>query len=513
MRSFKFDNIIAILIFSISGCFESDIYNQNTQNPGAPTDLSYTYMMDDHVIYEPISTNSPVVTGTVDTWSIEPALPEGLTINSSTGIISGTPTVLQPATDYTITGENQYGQTSVVISMAVILPKTINGYWKNGTWNTLPNPYGTDYHGWTNSLVVSGDDIYSAGKFYNSKGEEIPGYWKNWKWTPLTRPYGYKEKYKVFPLSIVISGSDIYVIGACVNSDGVKVAGYWLNETWVPLSNPYSTDKSAYAYSLAFSGGDIYIRGICFTSDDGTVAGYWLNGTWIPLENPYSSSLDASTFLLMISGGYVIVTGYCNNSPYNRVPGYWRNGIWTGLSGFTSTNWYVNIDDSAIIDGNVYISGYQFDVNRQIHGYWKNGTWVTPSSPYGSGTTGQVQNGVCIYSLGASGNSVYAGGSCTDSSSVAVPGYWVNWIWTPLSNPYGDNYDAYTDSILKSGDDVYAFGRCLKNNYSFYGYWKNNTWVERINPYGHFEQVITLSVACGDVVYSIGYCNTNDFEY
>ncbi|MAF93370.1 hypothetical protein CMO85_01745, partial [Candidatus Woesearchaeota archaeon] len=65
--------------------------------------------------------------GTVVSWSISPSLPTGLTFDTSTGTISGTPTVVSAAANYTVTASNAGGSNSTVVSLAVndIAPSTI----------------------------------------------------------------------------------------------------------------------------------------------------------------------------------------------------------------------------------------------------------------------------------------------------------------------------------------------------------------------------------------------------
>jgi len=52
-------------------------------------------------------------------YSINPALPSGLSINATTGVISGTPTQASATTDYTITANNESGSSSAVINIRV----------------------------------------------------------------------------------------------------------------------------------------------------------------------------------------------------------------------------------------------------------------------------------------------------------------------------------------------------------------------------------------------------------
>jgi hypothetical protein len=55
-------------------------------------------------------------------YSIIPALPSGLTMDN-TGTITGTPTTVTPATNYTITAQNSYGLSSAIVNISTSLPK------------------------------------------------------------------------------------------------------------------------------------------------------------------------------------------------------------------------------------------------------------------------------------------------------------------------------------------------------------------------------------------------------
>jgi len=71
-------------------------------------------------------------------YKISPALPTGLHFNTTTGVISGTPTTITPAANYTVTAANQYGTATAVINITVNTPaKPIISYSSPQTY-TVP---------------------------------------------------------------------------------------------------------------------------------------------------------------------------------------------------------------------------------------------------------------------------------------------------------------------------------------------------------------------------------------
>ena len=107
------------------GTFSDIQYDHCTLNP--PSDLHYE-VASSYYVNEVISL-SPSVTGEVNSFSSDPSLPDGLTLNESKGIISGSAS--KPSEDsYTITATNSAGSTSVVVQMAFVYPNcTANDFY------------------------------------------------------------------------------------------------------------------------------------------------------------------------------------------------------------------------------------------------------------------------------------------------------------------------------------------------------------------------------------------------
>ena len=65
---------------------------------------------------------TPTVTGTVAHFAVTPALPAGVMLDSTSGLIAGTPTIARALTAYTITASSQAGSTNFVLLLTVAAP-------------------------------------------------------------------------------------------------------------------------------------------------------------------------------------------------------------------------------------------------------------------------------------------------------------------------------------------------------------------------------------------------------
>ena len=90
--------------------------SQRTQ----PPILSYAATSAIYTKGTAITPNTPTDSGGAATsYAVTPALPAGLSLNSATGVVSGTPTAVTAQATYTVTGSNAGGSSNVALSITV----------------------------------------------------------------------------------------------------------------------------------------------------------------------------------------------------------------------------------------------------------------------------------------------------------------------------------------------------------------------------------------------------------
>lgn len=136
-------------------------------NLTAPSGLSYSTPSAIYLVGQLITDNVPAKTGTVTSWSINPALPAGLSFNTTTGVISGTPASVHSATLYTITASNSGGSTTATILITVNItvpdaPSVTAGVTQLSlTWAAVTGA--TSYEVWYNTANTTTGAIQQGG--------------------------------------------------------------------------------------------------------------------------------------------------------------------------------------------------------------------------------------------------------------------------------------------------------------------------------------------------------------
>lgn len=123
-----------------------------TVDVGPPLSLAYTTPVG-YIVGQAITPNVPTRTGGAPTsYTVSPALPSGLNLSSTTGIISGTPTAPAAAQDYTVTASNSAGSVQATVNIGVTSTATAPG----NLVYTTPVTYPTGYAITNNTPTVSG---------------------------------------------------------------------------------------------------------------------------------------------------------------------------------------------------------------------------------------------------------------------------------------------------------------------------------------------------------------------
>jgi hypothetical protein len=111
---------IATLLLVLGACGSGGGSSAGTPPPVTtpPSDLQYP-VAPTFVVGTAITALTPTVVGEVASYSVSPALPAGLSLSATSGVISGTPTSAVAKTSYTVEATNAGGSTTATVSIVV----------------------------------------------------------------------------------------------------------------------------------------------------------------------------------------------------------------------------------------------------------------------------------------------------------------------------------------------------------------------------------------------------------
>ncbi len=296
--------------------------------PTTPLSLTYSLNPAIYTLATPIANNLPTTTGSPALYySVSPPLPAGLVLNTTTGVISGTPAVPFSATDFTVSASNDVGAATTKLNISVKAGSAnaqlfvanlgistvgdynpANGVAINaGITTGLSTPAGLVLLG--NNLLVSNLYTNAVGVYDASAGSVgntafIPG---------LSNPHG-----------MALAGDTLFV----TNTDGNSVGAYHAS-TGAVINASLITGLNG-PNGVALSGDTLYV-----TNRLGNTVGVYDATTGAAINTSFITGLNGPTGVAL-SGSTLLVANYAGNTvgAYDAASGTVINASFiTGLNG------------------------------------------------------------------------------------------------------------------------------------------------------------------------------------
>lgn len=260
MRKMQRAYVVVGLLIVLCGC--SGVGSR--PNPPAPSALSYATPSATYAVGTAIAGNTPKSKGGgVVAYDVVPTLPWGLSLNGTSGVISGTPTVATPRTQYTVTAYNASGSASAMLSITVM-----NGPPANLRYSSNPAVYTAKIQIMPNNPISTGGEptnyaapTLPAGLSINPTSGTISG-------TPLTASPA--STYKVTASN---------ALGSATATLTIKVDSWDGTLSYAPSTVVYTAGRAITPLALTHQLNGTYSvepplpRGLTLDSGSGTISG------------------------------------------------------------------------------------------------------------------------------------------------------------------------------------------------------------------------------------------------
>lgn len=220
-------------------------------------------------------------------------------------------------------------------------------YWKNGQEFVLTD--GTNQYAGAEAIVIKNNDVYIAG--YDGKKAV---YWKNNQRYEITDGTQNARAQAIF----VSDSNDVHIAGY-EGENFAQKAMHWVREGDVK-NNILESDNHAFANGIVVKNENVYVIG-----KDWNTAVYWESGTEYKLSK--EGVFEIPTGIFITEGNDIYISGY----GYDSQAKYWVRGsknneiiLGDGKKAVTT--------DIAVIDHNVYVSGYTKGDDHKTAIIWKN---------------------------------------------------------------------------------------------------------------------------------------------
>ena len=343
-------------------------------------------------------------------YTVAPALPIGLSIDGTTGTISGTPTIISGPINYSVSGSNYYGTSTAIVAITTANLPTV-------TTATIATIASTSASGGGNVTSNGGAELTAEGICWSTSQN------------PTTADSKTTESIASGAFTSVITGltatTTYYVRAYATNSIGTAYGSQVsfttiINAPSISYSNlqNYSINKLITPLVSSNTGGEMpnalygQVSTFAGTGQIGSVDGV---GATASFNNPYGITIDASGNLFIGDRQNYKIRKITAAGVVSTIAGSGSYGSFnaTGTAATFNSPQGVALDAS----GNIYVADYASNLIRKIT------TGGVVSTLAGSGSNGLVDGtGIAANISRPSGVAVDASGNVfvTDSNNYAI---------------------------------------------------------------------------------------------
>jgi hypothetical protein len=342
-----------------------------------------------------IAQNAPSSSGgAVTSYSVNPSLPQGLSLDITSGIITGTPNTTAALANYTVTASNSGGSTTVNLSITVNPPHNLV--------STIAGVAGAS---------GSADGTGSASRFNGPAGICVDGNGNLYVsdiWNHTIR--------KITPSGVVSTLAGL--AGVSGSSDGIGAAARFNGPLGVAVDgvgNLYVADESNHSIRKITS------LGVVTTLAGGVVGSSDGQGTAARFADPRGVAVDGV--------GNIYVTDGANNTIRKIIPSGYVSTL-AGTSGISGSNDGIGIAASfngpsgIVVDGsgNIFVSDNLTTIRKITPSGLVTtfaGTAGMKGSSNGTGSSANFNN-LSLLALDSSGN-IYVADTLNDTIRQVTP--------------------------------------------------------------------------------------------
>lgn len=405
--------------------------------PSAPTALSYDTDQALYVVGEAITPNNAhVAGGGTLTFAATPAMPGGLSLNASTGLISGTPTTLQRQATHTVSASNAGGAAQTPLRI------TVTG---RGAWSATATIPGARHYA-TLAPLAGGKMLVAGGRAaVATNSAEI--------YDPASATWSAAASMlmtRVDPLSVALLDGRVLVFGGGINNtDATSTAELYdpVANTWTATGSMVESRIRGTAHLLAngkvlVTGGYTATPALTFRN---TAEVYDpATGTWSPLATTLAVPRGQHAAALLPGGNTLLIAGGINASGFvSTAELYAVDGTGTTVIPYGVGS---NVQQAVVLDdGSVLITS---DGSAQSQRFDPlTSTWTASALIGGA-------RGLSTMTLLADGRLLLAGGSNLNTAEIYNPD--VN-VWTTAA-PMAAARRAAVAALLGDGSVLMVSG-------------------------------------------------------